>query len=464
MELDIVFKKCNYMKKFNVQIIFTICLCGYVFTQSNNAYQQAREMAGNPNIYIPPVNGPVAVGEESSSSEYNSNAVIISSYINKAEEINNQGVYYHNSGNYNKAIKYYKKALWYNPYNETARENLKNAIEAKKIYRKNKKEAIRSYNKEKRILKKQEELFIAEQRKKEKDEEKEKKIYDSKIELKAKTDAEKAVNDLKEATQKLSELKSSLDNTNRYLKLYTQALVNNNSELDKWGQLADNTYKNTLNVSKEYFMNMFLKYSLLNNLDPQYRNGPYKKIQEFLNNNSEMNNWLKTELYSSNIDPDRIEKLVNLFLTTSDAAALESQIFFGTSNEVSKNLDAVLFINNLFDATGLVKYDKFKDLPMFKQMDKMKGVTSPADWFTQAKVVGEVYSDIIVQYYSWKNINELLNDNEEKSQKIDELITKQKYTISQINCLEECIKRPDGKCMNKCTGKTKLHTPPPPLK
>ena len=138
-----------------------------------------------------------------------------------------------------------------------------------------------------------------------------------------------------------------------------------------------------------------------------------------------------------------------------------SKIFYGSSSDVLTKLDAVLFVNSVFEAADWVSYDKLKEAPMFKQMAGVKGITKPGDWFAQAKVVGEVYSDLVVQCVSWKNINELITDNEEKYQKIDLLIIKQEQTIKQINCLEECIKGTDGKCINKCTGKTKLHTPPP---
>jgi len=98
---------------------------------------------------------------------------------------------------------------------------------------------------------------------------------------------------------------------------------------------------------------------------------------------------------------------------------------------------------------------------MFKQMANAKGKTMPGDWFTQAKVIGEVYSDLVVQCVSWSSINRLTEDSESMTQKVNLLIYKQEQTMKQIECLEDCIGGPDGKCMNKCTGKSKLHTPPP---
>jgi len=462
--------KYNNMKTYILISLFAIIFlaqCCIALSQ-NDAYNQLQQAAGNTSVYIPPVNGPVAVGEESSNYEYNNtNAQIIANYQSKAYEINNDGVYYHNSGNYNKAIRYYKKALWYDPYNETARNNLQNAKEAKQQYHENKRSALKQQrNQQHEYAQNQNTQPSKPNNQNENTQHNRRDLNSQNTTLnnnnESNAQALKANQDLEESKAKLSDLKVSLNNTNRLLKMYSQDLRNNTGELDKWAEMVDKTYQNTLDVSKEYFLNMFLKYSLLTNLDPENRDGPYRKLEDLLKSaDPDMSSWLTKELTSQNIKPKDVEKFVELVLLGYDAETIGSKIFYGSSTDIKTKLDAVLFVNSVFEAADWVSYDKLKDAPMFKQIAGVKGITKPGDWFAQAKVVGEVYSDLVVQCVSWKNINELVKDNEEKSQKVDLLIIKQEQTIKQINCLEDCVKNPSGNCMNKCTGKTKLHTPPP---
>jgi tetratricopeptide (TPR) repeat protein len=409
-------------------LAIVIAICNYAFSQGE-AYNQLQQAAGGSSVYVVPVNGPIAVGEESQPSQANNtNAQIIAGYQSKAYEFNNDGVSHHNSGNYQKAIKYYKKALWYDPYNETARNNLNNARKAKRLYNENKRVAKNEQRKQRRetqqILEQPKDVTDnnASERDRINNPTSNSGISDL-INEKARLEAEKANADLEESREKLTELKTSLDNTNRLLMIYSKSLANNSGELDKWAEMVDKTYQNTMNVSKEYFLNMFLKYSLLTNLDSQYRNGAYKKLEELLKSNDpQLNSWLTKELALQGIKVTDVEKFVDLVLLGCDAETLGSNIFSGSPDKIKTNLDAVIFVNSVFEAADWANYENFKDAPMFKQMAGVKGLTKPGDWFSQAKVVGEVYSDLVVQCISWQNINELVSDNEEKSHKVDMLI------------------------------------------
>lgn len=433
------------------KVVFTIIgLCLYAATFSQNeAYRQLQEAAGTNSSYVVPVNGPVAIGEESSSNTtVDANAVIIAGYQQSSYEINNQGVYFHNQGNYIKAIRYYKKALWYNPYNEVARNNLKNAQEAKRIYKENIKIA-NNQNKKNAIS-------INERRQQQQE------IDKAPNNKEIASEVKEADKQLQEATKKLIELQTQVNNINRLLASYSKSLKNNSGELNKWSETIDKTYQNTLDVSKEYFMQIFLKYSLLTNFDTEYRNAAYKKLENILSTSDPKTRvWLMNELTSKNISPDQLETFVNIISTGTDAAGLFNEIFNGTNNQTKTNLDAVLFINSVFEATGLVKYEDLKDSPFFKQMSGVKGKVMPSDWFAQAKVVGEVYSDLVVQCVAWYNIDKLNEDTEIISNKVNLLISNQEQTINQISCIEKAINENNLNQVNKCTGKTKLHTPPP---
>ena len=169
------------------------------------------------------------------------------------------------------------------------------------------------------------------------------------------------------------------------------------------------------------------------------------------------------ELASKKLTPENVKDAVDWINTGTDAVSMTNVLLNGKPEESKNQVDALLFINSVFETAKWVDYDKLIDQPMFKQMANVKGATTPGDWFTQAKLIGEVYSDAIVQYYSWKNIDRLTEDSGIMSQKVNLLINKQEQTIKQIDCLEKCIEGNDGKCMNSCTGKSRFHTPPPML-
>jgi tetratricopeptide (TPR) repeat protein len=454
------------MKKFITLCIFLGVIIS-IFAQ-NDAYQQLQEAAGTNSGYIPPVNGPTILGDDANNSyTNNANAQIIANYQTKAVSINNEGVVYHNSGNYNKAIRYYKKALWYNPYSEVARNNLKNARNAQKIYNKNKRITQSNNREAKRINKK----VVKEQNNHNNQqnlsqlailEAKPNTNTDSEQDLNAKIEAEKAVQDLEEAQYILTDLKSRLNKTNRLLKTYSKSLANNSQELDTWAEMVDKTYKNTLNVSKEYFTQMFMKYNLLTNFDPKYKNGPYLKLKELLSSTDpKKSTWLINEFADKHLNPSDVEYVVGLLMLNNDAKSLTSQMFDGNSDKTKTNLDAVLFVNSIFESAKWIKYDDLKDAPFFRQMANGKNKTMPGEWFTQAKVIGEVYSDLVVQCVSWNNINRLNEDNAAKIQKVNLLIYSQERTVEQIKCIENSIKDDNLNNVNKCIGKTKLHTPPP---
>ncbi|MDD3741779.1 MAG: hypothetical protein PHH30_11110, partial [Bacteroidales bacterium] len=364
--------KTEFIK--NIFLVLLIAQCFNAVSQ-NNAYNQLQEAAGNTSVYIPPVNGPVAVGEETSDyNNYNNNAQIIANYQSKAYDINNDGVYYHNSGNYNKAIRYYKRALWYDPYNETARNNLQNAREANRKYKENKKNALKQHRNQQNEYAQNQNTQDSKPNSQNENAQNNRRDLDQQNTLEntnteANSEALKANQELEDSKAKLSDLKFSLDNTNRLLRTYSKSLINNTGELDSWAEMVDKTYQNTLNVSKEYFTNMFLKYSLLTNLDPEYRDGPYKKLEELLKSGDpNMSSWLTKELTSQNIKPKDVEKIVELVLLGYDAETIGSKIFYGSSSDVLTKLDAVLFVNSVFEAADWVSYDKLKEAPMFKQM------------------------------------------------------------------------------------------------
>lgn len=452
------------------------------------AFGQLQTMAGSSG-YIPPVNPPTPYGEGTYSNNNNNSAAqqaaIIAGYKNSANNYNDKGVRAHNTGDYKKAIAAYKKALWYNPYDETARKNLENARKALKYQRENKNNAsaekMREIEKQ-RATEKEKELLAQRQRSVEemarvKAEAARRmeagRICNEQKNLTPATEAEKAnviksEADLAEAKLKIIQLQKDNERITSLLKMYSKSLQNNVGEFDTWAKTVDETYKNSMEVAKDYALS-HLGGELLERFKPEYRKELYKRFNAVMNSeNPAVRKWMLEELADRKLTPQNIEAAMGIVSLYGDGASLLK----GTDNEVKQRLDALMFVNSCFETAGWVDYDKLITSDAFLKTVRpkdyyanplKKDFAKPGDFFTEAKAIGEAYSDIVVQCYSWKTINRLTEDTESMSQKVNLLINKQQVQQEQMNCLQNCINNNDGKCMYNCTGKSKYHTPPPIL-
>jgi hypothetical protein len=381
----------------------------------------------------------VRIDRGNSSSSYNTNTT--SSYsasyyrrLEKASDYNERAIRFMNSGDYSKAIRMLKKAQWYDPFNTTVKSNLAKARAALANDKKTQSILSNSSNNnnpqpitETSSNASEAKVIQAEQK-------------------------------LEEAKQKVVALKKDVKRIHELLKMYTKSLQNNSSEFDKWGKTVDNAYQNTLNNSKEYVVQLFVKYSLFNSLDPEQKAGIYKKLNNlFHTNDPNTKRWLIEELASKNLTLDDIENVSNGINLLGDEASLLK----GDPNKIKQSLDAALFVNSIFETFKIVNYDDLIKTPFFKQMAKMSGKTAPGDFFAQAKMIGETYTDLAAICYSWYSINRLTEDTESMTQKVNNLISKQNIEMKQIDCLEQCIEIKSMNCMYTCTGKTRFQTPPP---
>lgn len=143
-----------------IKILLSITLLSLFTTflqAQGRALGQLQTLAGSSGGYFPPPSAPTPYGEGSYSNNSNNSAAqqaaIIAGYKNNATTINNKGVESHNKGNYRAAITAYKKALWYNPYDETAKKNLETARKALKYQQESKRNAAAEKLKEVEIQK-----------------------------------------------------------------------------------------------------------------------------------------------------------------------------------------------------------------------------------------------------------------------------------------------------------------------
>ena len=172
-------------------------------------------------------------------------------------------------------------------------------------------------------------------------------------------------------------------------------------------------------------------------------------------NDPQMQKWLAMETKLKGITPDKVEDLVDKVEKGFDL----NDLLKGEQTGIKPKLDAMLFVNSLFETFNICDYKKL----MVKE--KLFGSKEIAgEYFDKAKLIGETYTDLTSICYSWFMINKLTGENEEIAQKVNLLSFNMQYQMKQIDCLKKCMKNYTQNCNEKCTGVTKLSTPPPLLK
>ena len=241
---------------------------------------------------------------------------------------------------------------------------------------------------------------------------------------------------VREAQQKIIKLKKEVAGIQTLLCQCTKSLTNNSSEFNKWGDMVDKAYNSVINNSKEYLTGLFLKYCLLNGFK-EVQKDSFGKLGKYLNStDSKIQEWLRKELGGRRIDAGKLEQLVELGQAEGDFAAL-----IQTEDKIRQNLDAIILVNDLLD---IVK----------------KGVPG-GDAFQHARMIGETYADLTSISYSWFSINRLEQDRTKLTGEVELLSMRMRKAIREIECLEPCTAHHTDRCMERCTGVTRLHSPPP---
>jgi hypothetical protein len=257
--------------------------------------------------------------------------------------------------------------------------------------------------------------------------------------------------DMQEVRAKMAKLQRQISGIQILLRGYSRTLQGNSSEFEKWEETVNKAYDSVLDNSKEYLAKMFLKYNLLGALERSVQKSEFEELGAFLGSNDPaVQGWLVKEMGSRRIQLSRLNKVVDVGNLSGDFASLLT----GGEEETKRNLDALLFVNDLLETGEVVKYEQ-----MLEKSKIFK--TLPSDYFEQATMIGETYADLTSISYSWFSIHRLNKQNEQYAREIASLSYKMKVKEKEMQCLKLCLETYTDKCMDTCAGKTKFSMPPP---
>jgi hypothetical protein len=259
--------------------------------------------------------------------------------------------------------------------------------------------------------------------------------------------------DMQKVRARIAELQRQIAGIQTLLRGYSRTLQGNRSEFEKWEETVDKAYNSVLDNSKEYLAQMFLKHNLLGALERSVQKSVFVELSAFLGSNDPaLQRWLVKEIGSRQIQLSRLKKVIDVGNLSGDFTSLLT----GGQEETKRNLDVLLFVNGLLETGGVVKYEKM--------LEKSKIIKElPGDYFEQAKMIGETYADLASIGYSWFSINRLTKENEQYAREVASLSYRMKVTEKEMECLRRCLETYTDTCMDRCTGKTRFSTPPPPL-
>lgn len=380
----------------------------------------------------------------------------------KARVYNEQGVVAFKQGDFSVAVKLFREAVRLDPANSTYLENWRRTepLNAERK-RRDREEALRASNERKRNAER-ERLAIAER----------KKVAEA--ERRASDQARKSVDDqigrakvklatvvlskagLQEIRRQISDRERQIASIQNWLKLYSSALRNNSSEYEKWGDTIDAAFNNALDTSRDYFIGHFIEYNLFGMLERSTVKGVYKDLGAFLGvKDPNIQKWIVDETRRRGVKIEVLHKVVTSVTLSGDFLG----VLKGDPHNVKDNLDALLFVNSLFDAivTNLKRFENTKVAQFLKKYRL-------ADKFAEARVIGETYSDLAAICYGWLSIDRLNTDNNAMAREIKSLSFRMQQSEKELGCLKSCIDKYSAHCQDQCTGKTRLSTPPPPLK
>jgi hypothetical protein len=346
-----------------------------------------------------------------------------------------------NSRDWDDAVRQLNKAVRKDPYNQFYKDKLREAESALARERQQNKEY------QDRLKREEEERRKAEEERKRQEQLRlEKERREQEI-IKEKLNA---------AKETVVAFKKDIKYAQGHLKNYTKALASNSGELDKWATELDDMNKKLIDETKSYAASMFIKYALLKGvLKQSYVQALYKRTGNLSNSaNPEIQKWFAKELKKMDVRVDQFQRVADILSADTDASLL----LLKDEEEAGDNLNILLLMNSLFESAQISKYDNLVKQEMPFGLENM-----PGEYFEQAKMIGTVVASLGSTAFSWYNIRKLNISNEEMAQKVALYAAGMEQRMKEVDCLEKCIKRNSANCLEECTGKTKLSTPPPPL-
>lgn len=241
------------------------------------------------------------------------------------------------------------------------------------------------------------------------------------------------------AKKRIPELEGDVKGLQTLLRQFGASMRGNVSEFEKWQETFNASAENSLKNAKEYGLSMFLQYNLLGSLESRVKKDVFGKLDGLINSSDpKMRKWLGGQIKKRNVEIDRVKKVVAAGTLGGDFAALLS----GDPNDAGKTLDALLFVNDLLETTKVVSW-------------------TGSQYFQQAKMIGETYTDLAAFGYSCANVRKAEKANEAYNREIQRLATKLRNSVKEMNCMKECLDTYTERCFDRCTGKTRFGSPPP---
>lgn len=257
--------------------------------------------------------------------------------------------------------------------------------------------------------------------------------------------------DVQQINKRIEEIQRYIAGIQTLLRGYSRTLHGNRTEFEKWESTVNQAYNEVIDSSKEYVMQMFLKYNLFGALERSAQKSLYSKLGAYLGSDDPtVSKWLLEKIRVDQIQFSRLKKVVDVGNLSGDFASLIS----GDRKETKKNLDALLFVNSLLETGEIVKYK-----PILEKSRIFRAL--PGEYFTQAKMIGETYANLSAIAYSWYSIDKLTNDLARYDREINSLGYRMRRAMKEMECLKGCLELPTDRCMDRCAGKTSLSKPPP---
>lgn len=412
-----------------------------VFTTGQTALRQLESWAGmSINSYSVP-----APSAPSGNSNYTYKNPFVKTYEQKQAEASDhyqKALRSFNSRNWDDAVRQLNKAVRKDPYNQAYKDKLREAEAALARERQQNKEYQDRLKREEEERRKAEEERQRQEQLRVEKEQREQEIIKEKI---------------KEAKETVLAFKKDIKYAQGHLKNYTKALANNSGELYKWATELDEMNKKLIEESISYLGGMFIKYNLLQGiLKRSYVKDLCKRTGNLSNSaNPEIQKWFVKELKKIDVRVDQFQDVADRLAMGLDIGEMLTK----DKQDAGTTLRILMLINGMFETAHISSYEtliKEKELPF--GLDKM-----PGEYFEQAKMIGTVIASLESTAYSWFHIRKLNASNEEMAQKVALYSAGMEQRMKEIDCLEKCIKRNSANCLEECTGKTKLSTPPPPL-
>jgi len=245
--------------------------------------------------------------------------------------------------------------------------------------------------------------------------------------------------DIDAARKRIPELERDVKGLQTLLKQFGASMRGNVTEFEQWQETFNAAADNSLKNAKEYGLAMFLQYNLLGSLERRVKKDVFGKLDNLINSSDpKMRKWLGEQIKKRNVELDRVKKVVTVGTLGSDFKSLLS----GDPREAGKALDALLFVNDLLEATKVVSW-------------------SGSQYFQQAKMIGETYTDLAAFGYSAVNVRKAEKATDAYSREIKHLSSKLQHSVKEMNCLKGCLDNYTERCLDRCTGKTRFGAPPP---